>query len=47
VVIMQPIGDTHTVRIERGYPGPAFAQGEDPRSNPAVLTSLRQSGKLK
>jgi len=37
----------NTVRLERGYPTPAFAAGEDPRGNPLIMESLEKSGKLK
>ena len=33
--------------LELGYPSPGFYQGEDPRSNPEILDSLEQAGKLK
>jgi len=35
------------IQIELGYPAPSFYQGEDPRSNPAILESLEKAGKLK
>ena len=35
------------IRLELGYPSPSFYQGEDPRSNPEILESLEQAGKLK
>lgn len=48
ITIWKPLGsqDTRTIKLELGYPSPAFYGGEDPRHNPEVLESLRQSGKL-
>jgi hypothetical protein len=34
-------------KIWLGYPSSSFFQGEDPRSNPAIMESLEQAGKLK
>jgi hypothetical protein len=35
------------IKLELGYPTPDFSQGEDPRSNPEIMQSLEQAGKLK
>ena len=35
------------LQISLGYPGPAFFQGDDPRSDPGILKALEQAGKLK
>jgi hypothetical protein len=37
----------NTIKLELGYPTPDFSQGEDPRSNPEIMQSLEQAGKLK
>jgi hypothetical protein len=37
----------NTIRIELGYPSPGFSIVEDPRSNPVIMQSLEQAGKLK
>ena len=34
------------IRLELGYPSSAYYVGEDPRSNPVVIESLEQAGKL-
>ncbi len=48
VVIQKPFGPATgtTIKIEMGYPSPAFRQGADPRENADVLASLQQAGKL-
>ena len=40
-------GDRPVVRIELGYPGPAFFQGPDPRGDPRIRAALEKVGKLK
>ena len=35
------------VKLEPGYPGPAFYSGKDPRDNPSILEALEKAGKLK
>lgn len=35
------------IKITLGYPAPSFFQGEDPRSNPVIMQSLENAGKLK
>jgi hypothetical protein len=37
--------EPYVIRLELGYPS-SFYTGEDPRSNPAVIESLEQAGKL-
>lgn len=37
----------HLIQIQLGYPSPGFYQDEDPRSNPKILQSLDEAGKLK
>jgi hypothetical protein len=39
--------DGDLIQITLGYPGPGFYSGEDPRSDPEILQSLEQAGKLK
>jgi hypothetical protein len=36
----------NTIKLELGYPSAGFYSGEDPRSNPEILQSLEQAGKL-
>jgi hypothetical protein len=36
----------NTIKLELGYPSPGFFQGEDPRSNAAIMESLEEAGKL-
>ena len=39
--------DNHPIRIQPGYPeSPEFFEGEDRRSDPRILQSLSQAGKL-
>ncbi len=42
---LSPKGDI--IKLELGYPSESFYQGEDPRSNPEIMQSLEQAGKLK
>ena len=35
------------IKLELGYPEPAHFKGDDPRSNPVVMESLKKAGKLK
>jgi len=48
VTIWKPLGshEPQVITLELGYPSPSFYGGEDPRSNPEVMKSLEQSGKL-
>jgi hypothetical protein len=49
VIILVPslFHQENTIQIELGYPSPSLYQGEDPRSNPVILESLEEAGKLK
>ena len=48
VIIPTPLSpDQHTIRLELGYPSENFYSGEDPRSNPKIMQSLQQVGKLR
>jgi hypothetical protein len=49
VVILWPpmTGDRLTIQIQLGYPWADFFTGEDPRSDPLILESLRQADVLK
>ena len=38
--------EANTISINLGYPAQSFYNGEDPRNNPVVIDSLRQTGKL-
>jgi hypothetical protein len=46
VVIKLPLTDDQTMQITLGYPSPSFFTGKDPRSDPRILQSLEQAGKL-
>jgi hypothetical protein len=48
VTIWKPLTleEPHVIRLELGYPSSALYIGEDPRSNPVVIESLEQAGKL-
>jgi hypothetical protein len=48
VTIWMPLGmeGPDVIKLELGYPSSEFYAGEDPRSNPAVMESLEQAGKL-
>jgi len=48
VTIWKPLSleEPHVIRLELGYPSSALYIGEDPRSNPVVIESLEQAGKL-
>jgi hypothetical protein len=44
---MPPIFEgPNVIRLELGYPSSELYTGEDPRSNPIVIESLEQAGKL-
>lgn len=49
VIILIPsfCTEADSIQIELGYPAPGFYSGEDPRSDPKILQSLEQAGKLK
>ena len=46
VVVKIPLTDDQTMQIALGYPSPSFFTGEDPRSDPRILQSLEEAGKL-
>jgi len=48
VTIWKPLSSQvpHIITLELGYPSSSFYGGDDPRSNPDVLKSLEQAGKL-
>lgn len=46
VAIWVPLMDKHAIQMKLGYPGPFDFRGEDPRSDPRILRSLEQAGKL-
>ena len=48
VTIWLPLSleEPHVIRLELGYPSSELYTGEDPRSNPVVIESLEQAGKL-
>jgi hypothetical protein len=48
VTIRLPLSleEPHVIRLELGYPSSELYTGEDPRSNPVVIESLEQAGKL-
>jgi len=39
--------DRHTIQLKLGYPSESFYSGGDPRSDPKVIRSLEQAGKLR
>jgi hypothetical protein len=49
VTIILPLlsPEEHLIQVALGYPVSGFYSGEDPRSNPEILQSLEQAGKLK
>ena len=48
VTIWMPLSleEPYVIRLKLGYPSSALYTGEDPRSNPVVIESLEQAGKL-
>jgi hypothetical protein len=48
VTIWKPLGprEPEIIKLELGYPSPAFYEGDDPRNNSQVMESLEQAGKL-
>jgi hypothetical protein len=48
VILWKPLSleEPHIIRLELGYPSSELYTGEDPRSNPVVMESLEQAGKL-
>jgi hypothetical protein len=46
VVIELPVMGRRFVQIRLGFPTPAHFQGADPRSDPRIMETLRQAGKL-
>lgn len=48
ITIWKPLSleEPYVIRLELGYPSSALYIGEDPRSNPVVIESLEQAGKL-
>jgi hypothetical protein len=49
VKIMLPLlsSEEHLIQLTLGYPATDLYNGEDPRSDPVILQSLEQAGKLK
>ncbi|HEY94546.1 MAG TPA: hypothetical protein G4O15_06360 [Dehalococcoidia bacterium] len=47
ITMMKPLGEeSSAMTIGLGYPAPGFFNGTDPRSNPDIMKSLKESGKL-
>jgi len=48
VTIWKPLSleEPYVIRLQLGYPSSELYTGEDPRSNPVVIESLEQAGKL-
>ena len=48
ITIWKPLNsqEPEVIKLELGYPSPAFYEGEDPRNNAEVMESLEQAGKL-
>lgn len=48
VILWPPMNQpTGTIQIQLGYPGPSFFTGQDPRSDPRIMSALQQAGKLR
>lgn len=48
VTIGKPVSpEQNSIRLELGYPARSFFRGEDPRSDPVIMQSLEEAGKLK
>jgi hypothetical protein len=48
VILWPPMNqDAATIQLQLGYPGPNFFVGQDPRSDPRIMSALQQSGKLR
>jgi hypothetical protein len=47
IMVLPPSQKENVIQLELGYPSLSFYQGEDPRSNPEILKSLEEAGKLK
>lgn len=48
VILWPPMNEIEeNLHLQLGYPGPDFFEGQDPRSDPRILESLRQAGKLR
>ena len=47
ITMMKPLGEeSNAMAIRPGYPTPGFFRGTDPRSNPDIMKSLKEFGKL-
>jgi hypothetical protein len=47
IAVWVPLIDGEPMRMRPGYPAPSFFRGDDLRSDPRVLRSVQQSGKLR
>jgi hypothetical protein len=48
VILWPPMSNSgENLRIQLGYPGPNFFEGQDPRSDPRIFEALRQASKLR
>jgi hypothetical protein len=47
ISLLMKVGLPQPIRIERGYPGPGFVVGEDPRGNAELMAALKRAGKLR
>jgi hypothetical protein len=48
VILWPPMNQpSETIQIQLGYPGPSFFTGQDPRSDPRIMSALQQAGKLR
>jgi hypothetical protein len=48
VTIMKPLSpEQDTIKLELGYPSGSYFSGEDARSDPRIIRSIEQAGKLK
>jgi hypothetical protein len=46
VILVPPVQNTRSIRIQLGYPSPEFFTGEDLRTDPRILEVLEKAGKL-
>lgn len=47
IMLMPPLStEEDTIQIGHGYPSSGYYKGEDPRSDPRIMDSLKKAGKL-
>jgi hypothetical protein len=45
-IVVPPVQNTRSIRLQLGYPSPEFFTGEDLRTDPRILEALEKAGKL-